>query len=531
VSLKVLLADDNLTAQRMGSKILTDAGYEVVAVSNGAAAIKKIASEKPQILILDVFMPGYTGLEVCEKIKNDPATAKLPVILTVTNMEPFEQKEGDRVRADGLMIKPFEASDLVAVVQKFEAKSAKSAAASAAPYAETQKIEEFKDASYEEWKTEATDEAEPKKIEMSAEVASAPALGFDEPVSEPAPAAAFAIDAPVAEAAPFEAAPPAFGLEESAASAFEPLAGLELTPSTDPLPSLDAAAGIAPPAEFEATSAAQVGDIAVTQAAELEVQSPAGDVVIAQDPALVTNADEMAQFTTVMGEENPEEVVVGIAMPGLTASDEAPTAEFSAAEEPALPEQSSVQEAVSDFLPPPAPDLGYIHTMKIPAFQDPGAVAEAAPAPSASGAREQRSTAEMDMQHAIATGSFGAAAAAPALAVETDATAAAEEAAIPEPPPEHPNATPPPIPDHLVAEFAAELEQVHQEREARGEAEPETHADEGPVTESIMAAAADIPASQLDEERIASAVTRALEKYKDGLRAELIATIIRELKG
>ena len=67
VSLKVLLADDNITAQRMGCKILSDAGYSVVPVSNGAAAVKKIASEKPELIILDVYMPGYTGLEVCER--------------------------------------------------------------------------------------------------------------------------------------------------------------------------------------------------------------------------------------------------------------------------------------------------------------------------------------------------------------------------------------------------------------------------------------------------------------------------------
>lgn len=536
MSLKILLADDNLTAQRMGSKILTDAGYEVVAVSNGAAAIKKIASEKPEILILDVYMPGYTGLEVCEKIKNDPATGQVPVILTVTNMEPFDKKEGDRVRADGLMIKPFEASDLVAVVQKFEAKTAKAAPAPA-PYAETQKIEaeEFKDASYEEWKAEA-EEPEPKKIEMSAEVAAAPALGFDEPMSAPPPASAeelaapaFAIDAPVAEGVPafgveapsFEATPPAFGLEEAAAPPLEASAGLELTPSTEPLPSLDAMVMSAPPAEFEATSAQQVGDIAIAQAAELEVQASAGDAVIAQDPALVTDADEMSQFVTTVGVEHPDETPVGIAMPGLSA-DETP------AEVAAIPEETPAVDSISEFLPPPPPDLGYISTMKMPALHEPEPAAEPAPVAesAAPGVEGHRTTQEMDVQHTIAAaGSFAAAAAAPAPAVE------AESEAIPEPPPEHPHATPPPIPDHLVAQFAAELDQVHQEREALGEAAEQAPVDEGPVTESIMAAAPDVPASQLDEERIATAVNRALEKYKEGLRAELIATIIRELKG
>src|SRR5262252_7282791 len=104
----------------MGKKILTDAGYEVVAVSNGAAAVKKIAEQKPDIIILDVYMPGYSGLEVCEKVRGSMATVKTPVLLTVGKMEPYKPEEASRVRADGVIVKPFEASDLLAIVKKFE---------------------------------------------------------------------------------------------------------------------------------------------------------------------------------------------------------------------------------------------------------------------------------------------------------------------------------------------------------------------------------------------------------------------------
>src|SRR5215472_6228577 len=104
----------------MGRKILTDAGYEVVAVSNGAAAVKKIAEQKPDIIILDVYMPGYSGLEVCEKVRGSVATLKTPVLLTVGKMEPYKPEETSRVRADGVIVKPFEASDLLAIVKKFE---------------------------------------------------------------------------------------------------------------------------------------------------------------------------------------------------------------------------------------------------------------------------------------------------------------------------------------------------------------------------------------------------------------------------
>ena len=72
---KILLADDSMTAQNMGKKILTEGGYDVVAVSNGAAAVKKIAEHHPELVILDVYMPGYNGLEVCERLRAALETA------------------------------------------------------------------------------------------------------------------------------------------------------------------------------------------------------------------------------------------------------------------------------------------------------------------------------------------------------------------------------------------------------------------------------------------------------------------------
>ncbi|HEU4415477.1 MAG TPA: response regulator [Candidatus Angelobacter sp.] len=120
MALRILFADDSMTAQNMGKKILSEAGYDVVAVSNGAAAVKKIAEQKPDIIILDVYMPGYSGLEVCEKVRASLETVKIPVLLTVGKMEPHKPEDANRVKADGVIIKPFEASDLLAIVKKFE---------------------------------------------------------------------------------------------------------------------------------------------------------------------------------------------------------------------------------------------------------------------------------------------------------------------------------------------------------------------------------------------------------------------------
>jgi CheY-like chemotaxis protein len=118
----VLLADDSVTAQNMGRRIMTDAGYEVITVNNGSAALKKIHEKRPDLIVLDVYMPGYGGLEVCQRLKESEATMKIPVLLTVGKMEPFKAEEAKRVHADGHIIKPFDASELLSALTKLEDK-------------------------------------------------------------------------------------------------------------------------------------------------------------------------------------------------------------------------------------------------------------------------------------------------------------------------------------------------------------------------------------------------------------------------
>lgn len=117
---KILLADDSVTAQNMGRKILVDAGYDVLTVNNGSAALKRITESKPDLIVLDVYMPGYSGLEVCQRLKEAAETAHIPVLLTVGKLEPFKPEEARRVRADGHIVKPFEASELLSALARLE---------------------------------------------------------------------------------------------------------------------------------------------------------------------------------------------------------------------------------------------------------------------------------------------------------------------------------------------------------------------------------------------------------------------------
>ena len=119
---KILLADDSVTAQNMGRKILADAGYEVITVNNGSAALKKVSEHRPDLIVLDVYMPGYSGLEVCQRLKEAGDTSRIPILLTVGKLEPFKPEEARRVRADAFIVKPFEASELLSTLSKLEEK-------------------------------------------------------------------------------------------------------------------------------------------------------------------------------------------------------------------------------------------------------------------------------------------------------------------------------------------------------------------------------------------------------------------------
>jgi CheY-like chemotaxis protein len=113
----ILLADDSTHAQRMGAKILSAEGVDVVAVSNGDAAVKKLHELDVDLVLADVYMPGLDGYEVCERIKGSADYAGLPVVLLVGALEPYEPDRIAQVHADGVLRKPFEASAVLETVR------------------------------------------------------------------------------------------------------------------------------------------------------------------------------------------------------------------------------------------------------------------------------------------------------------------------------------------------------------------------------------------------------------------------------
>lgn len=115
---KILLADDSITIQKVVELTFSEGDYQVFAVGNGALALRKIQEVRPDIALLDVIMPEASGYEVCEKVKRDPVTSRIPVLLLTGTFEPFDRKRAEAAGADGHLTKPFESQVLIARVEE-----------------------------------------------------------------------------------------------------------------------------------------------------------------------------------------------------------------------------------------------------------------------------------------------------------------------------------------------------------------------------------------------------------------------------
>ena len=104
---KILVADDNSNVQKTVALALVELGVEVVSVNNGEAAVRKLADVSPDLVLADIFMPVRNGYEVCEYIKKDSRFSHVPVVLLVGAFDPLDEREAQRVGADGILKKPF----------------------------------------------------------------------------------------------------------------------------------------------------------------------------------------------------------------------------------------------------------------------------------------------------------------------------------------------------------------------------------------------------------------------------------------
>ena len=105
---KLLLADDSVTIQKVIELTFADEGVRVIAFGNGDDAWKNLQEVAPDVVLADVFMPGKSGYQLCEHIKQNEQLKHIPVMLLVGSFEPFDEAEARRVGADDILTKPFQ---------------------------------------------------------------------------------------------------------------------------------------------------------------------------------------------------------------------------------------------------------------------------------------------------------------------------------------------------------------------------------------------------------------------------------------
>ena len=115
---KILIADDEATVRDLIKLSLEHEGYEIFEARNGVEALNKAKELVPDLLILDVMMPGKIGYQVCSELKSDPATKRISIIFITARDSSLSMETVQESGGDDLISKPFKPQELKARIRK-----------------------------------------------------------------------------------------------------------------------------------------------------------------------------------------------------------------------------------------------------------------------------------------------------------------------------------------------------------------------------------------------------------------------------
>jgi two-component system alkaline phosphatase synthesis response regulator PhoP len=112
VAKKILVVDDDPAALRLVQYILQREGYEVITASNGLEGLRKATGESPDLIVLDIMLPGIDGFEIASRLRGQPSTSRTPIIMMSAKARDIDKATGLKVGADDYITKPADPSDV-----------------------------------------------------------------------------------------------------------------------------------------------------------------------------------------------------------------------------------------------------------------------------------------------------------------------------------------------------------------------------------------------------------------------------------
>jgi CheY-like chemotaxis protein len=117
---KILLVDDSITTRMTNRSIISKrTGHDVVCAANGSEALKLVGSERPDLILMDVMMPGMDGLEVCRRLRQDRSTANLPIVLLTFRVDDGSIVAGFDSGCTAYLKKPMAETELLETLKQY----------------------------------------------------------------------------------------------------------------------------------------------------------------------------------------------------------------------------------------------------------------------------------------------------------------------------------------------------------------------------------------------------------------------------
>lgn len=116
---KVLVVDDSASELELMESVLEQGGFRTAGLSDPAKIEQAIEAERPNVILLDIVMPGRNGFQICRELKNHEVFGAIPVILVSSKNSASDKYWGEQQGANGYVIKPFTPEELIRAVKKF----------------------------------------------------------------------------------------------------------------------------------------------------------------------------------------------------------------------------------------------------------------------------------------------------------------------------------------------------------------------------------------------------------------------------